>query len=300
MKKLSLLIILIMFCSFGFSQSYHKFIEKNKKWWIDYTCDGMGGCSNITNKGMLYYFEGDTIINSTSYKVLKSKVVWSSLITIGWTNKVGYYREDSINKKVYIYYFGRSGYKIPTREILLYDFNLKIGDSFNSMKGCPQTMNSLIVTKIDTIITTNANLRKFIFNDNSSYVESVGSINPATIITDTFTVCIGDYPVSTIQCVKTGDNIIYGNNCVNTALKKLTTMNIDILPTIMTDKLRIEMNSDTFADLNIYSVNGWKVVTKKLYSNNEEISVRGLTSGMYYYVLYDNNGIIKTGKLIKK
>lgn len=289
-----------MLCSFAISQSYHKFIEGNKKWWINYTCDNQGGCNKQFDKGLLYYFEGDTIINSISYSILKSKVVWSSLIPIGTTNNVGYYREDSVNQKVYIYYFGNSINKINNREVLLFDYNLKVGDSFNSINRCSDAMNSLTLTKIDTISTTNVNLRKFTFNDNSSYMESIGSINPGFVVTDTFSVCIADYQNPVIQCVKENNTVLYGNNCDNTSLKSQTMkFNVDISPTIMIDKLYVKTNCDSFANIIIYSINGCNIISKKLDSNNNEITVTELTKGMYYYVLSDNSGIIKTGKLIK-
>lgn len=53
------------------------------------------------------------------------------------------------------------------------------------------------------------------------------------------------------------------------------------------------------ASVSIYSILGQKVIDKKITSQNPNLSVESLKSGLYFYI-FDTNGLHKTGKIIKQ
>ena len=53
------------------------------------------------------------------------------------------------------------------------------------------------------------------------------------------------------------------------------------------------------ASVSIYSILGQKVIDKKITSQNPNLSVESLKSGLYFYI-FDTDGLHKTGKIIKQ
>lgn len=125
------------------------------EWWAS---------SNLSNKGTIAYtltIGGDTTIGTTTYKKLY------------YTQKGGYYKISQENFTRYVQpfgpdYIGRlrlSGKKVYittwASEILYYDFDLNIGDTFNNW----------VVTAIDSVeVQPGQYLKKFIFHFNSRYI----------------------------------------------------------------------------------------------------------------------------------
>lgn len=143
-----------------------KFPTKNARWcYNQYADDG----SNLGNF-CIGFEESDTLINDKIYSPLLSKL---------WTNSndtLGFFREES--NRVYI---------LPTdtskHEILLYDFNLGVGDTFRTMWSDRSDMNQEITLKLshvnllemeDGIVRKEYYLRNDITYDQIIWVEGVG------------------------------------------------------------------------------------------------------------------------------
>jgi hypothetical protein len=132
-------------------------------------------------------------------------------------------------------------------------------------------------------------------------MEGVGSINPGFVVTDTFTVCDGFNQNPIIQCVKVNDISLYGSNCDKVMMVEQTESKyVNVYPTIVTDKLTIEMTNDLDLYIIIYSISGIKVVNNRLDSHNNIIPLDRLNSGLYFYAINGQDGIIKTGRFIKE
>jgi hypothetical protein len=68
MKNKLLLFLFLSFCTAKcFSQAYHPLIEPNKYWQV-YTIDATALC--YADGGQEYFFNGDTIINGSTYNKL--------------------------------------------------------------------------------------------------------------------------------------------------------------------------------------------------------------------------------------
>ena len=159
MKKILLLLILLLWFSFGKSQQYAKMLDSTT--WSTMT----------TNFGITWYRwslpQGDTIINSLTYK------------------KYGNFnlREDTLQRKVYAIS------QFRTYEYLLYDFNLALGDSI-----CIYTVNDsdfATVTVKDSVLSYQGYRKRWIlqgvFNSlsyTSTIVEGVGSLEEPLIVAD--------------------------------------------------------------------------------------------------------------------
>ncbi len=126
-----------------------------------------------------YAYKGDTLINNVEYKIIKSTNlslydhVGGSYNCSGYQNFYDelYLRQDTILKKVF---------EIPVfqnTEILLYDFNLSVGDTLFGTNMINPNCNAFDVVKsIDTINVNNHSLRRWLFDCLEPVVEGIGSL----------------------------------------------------------------------------------------------------------------------------
>ena len=155
MKGNFFIAVLFFFSSTNsFAQIYHPFPESNASWSQNFFryMAVVGGHSGMERIGWKYSLEGDTIINSTNYTLVKYQrkfyyAIWDGVVTsaanisdTGFT--IGAIREDSSKKIWFIKFVSDTPYNpIPpdyyllpdslpaNSDILLYDFNLQLGDS---------------------------------------------------------------------------------------------------------------------------------------------------------------------------
>jgi hypothetical protein len=76
--------------------------------------------------------------------------------------------------------------------------------------------------------------------------------------------------------------------------------NLSVFPNPVVQDLTIQSEKENLKDLKIYNATGKLVLSKKIKSNNESISMRGMPPGIYYYSISKANGTIETGKFLKK
>ena len=159
----------------GHAQVYHKLIEQNKFW--DQACYTGGSVCNIdSGQAFRYYFQDDTLMsngityNKTFYfRMLPSMALYCPPFFVDQAPNAGYMllREDTIQKKVYIY-------RGNGQEDLIYDFNLNSGDTLNSLyagAGYLQTVDSTAIEPFP-----NGSLRKITYLTNGHYyIEGIGS-----------------------------------------------------------------------------------------------------------------------------
>jgi len=114
------------------AQSYTPFPEQNTSWhslvkWLHPQSGKGGECIKTWTR-----ITGDTVISGNSYSILEDSVVrygclngfLCTPILLGSTVRtLGYLRNDSINKKVFVRSVGSSF------DALVYDFNMQIGDT---------------------------------------------------------------------------------------------------------------------------------------------------------------------------
>lgn len=182
MKKLYFAIFLLILAGNSSAQTYFPLLDSANEW--SYTTQGIGvrlnpafqsaPCTYPVNSffnSFKQFTTSDTIIDSTSYKVVMSSLQMCTM---------GYIREDTAAGKVYFLD------NVSATEMLLYDFSMVVGDTIPIQFIAGGMYVSGIYT-LDSITTVNVfagSRRAFHLNCHSSpssftltWVESVGNLN---------------------------------------------------------------------------------------------------------------------------
>jgi len=178
MKKSILLFFTIALNFILIAQSYVPFPTTNA-YWQENRWDALGGafCEDIQVDIL-----GDTLISSTTYHILRESRVTKNFDAgcVDSTSRfnqriIGYFRNDIPNKKVWI--------RLPnaSEETLLYDFDLKVGDTLpNTLFHKAGLDSSLgIVVNVDTVNYGGIDRKRFLidgFNPIDIYlIEGIGN-----------------------------------------------------------------------------------------------------------------------------
>lgn len=320
MRKLLILLFTIGFSSFSFAQFnvYHHFPDSNAIWGETYSI-GSCGCgynSYIYN----YVLKGDTIVNGLTYrKVYKNDgyiiqdctclgpyaVLWE-----GDTYFYGAYREDTM-KHIYMC----CTYDLGSKDTLLYDFNLKVGDTLHQYNVSHYYSQPDRVFSIDSTLVGGVYRKRFnieVANDTllwsiPSIIEGIGSTHglfaPMTIPFEggTYLNCfsqngktIWPYPV-TDSCglYYLGVPALQQNKPV-----------ITIYPNPSKGLFTFDISSDNYQPIKaveVYNVWGEKVFTGTLRSTqgDNSINLSNQPNGVYFYrITGENENLIGEGKLV--
>ena len=166
MKKLPISILVFIFFQNAFSQSYHQLIRPNTFWEVLHI-DGSQLCQY--SGGNSYFFDGDTVIQGMEYKkVLSYKIIHLNpgpfcppyAIDPNIIVTSAFMREDTINKKVYVF-------DPFENDALLYDFSLSPGDTLKSFY--PGQGLDLVVDSIQNLILLDGSDRQVFYLNNNEY-----------------------------------------------------------------------------------------------------------------------------------
>jgi len=138
--KTCLLLFLLCLSTMGFGQLIHNSYKWNDLE-IDLTaCKGVNCLGGINYTTHSYHLGKDTIIDLKNYKVLTDTIYKN---TYHYADTIGFIREEINTKKVFFFP------KHEQKEILLYDFSLKLADEFILEKYWESAVFK--VTSIDSI-----------------------------------------------------------------------------------------------------------------------------------------------------
>jgi len=313
MKKL--LITLFLFIPFFvISQSYIPIpADSTSEWRVKKVYHFKGDICLYTDD-IKYYFVGDTTINSLTYsKLYKSgitfqeamgpNVICDSTIYHYTDVYVGAIRNDT--GKV----FYKSSYNDP--EILLYDFTLNIGDRLiRPWVG----VDTSIVVAIDTVTINNQQHRRFFINvgtTNANYLDSSRYITEG-IGASTGLVENQNWEGSNeLLCYAENHSPVYpvGCSCVlNVGVKEILherqKERVQIYPNPTKEIVTLKFNNTTHnsLEISIYDILGKRVKQFQFLNAKLEykVNLKGLRTGLYFYKIQDENGIIYSGKIIKE
>jgi hypothetical protein len=304
MKKL-LFAFLIILSTCAFSQTYQKFIDSNIYW--DVGIADMGYiCFPYGNNGPYRYsIDGDTLINTTSYKFFKGFNFINlntqpapncppfAVDTNSYKISSAIMREDTILKKVYKYDIASQ------QELLWYDFNAQQGDTLFYDSG-----TFFIVDTIYSIITLDGKIRKYFeYNNNMGgglggyYIEGLGgwggpfSIPLSYFEAGPWLMCISD----TNQNTKYSQNSCY-NFITGIDNKFMGISNISINPNPISNYFTIDSEVDVI-EINILDITG-KII-KSIIQKTKIYYVSDLPNGIYFIkVIGKQDTIIQ--KIIKQ
>lgn len=286
---------------------YHLLPDSNAIWSV----------SNIK-----FVVEGDTIINSKNYKKYYFQYETNNFIF----NKVNAryisaLREE--NKEIYIIP------KDSTNELLLYKFDINIGDTITHWSYSPFLSYSQyninqyksVVESVDSLQIDNIYRKRYKLNNNNSlpttyteyWIEGIGS-NVGLFFPGYYNHLFPDGPLHKLVCFSLNQTIIYnpnpGLNCFDLSwigIEKLNQepeIDLSTSPNPFHDYCLININgkfnSKNKYSIYLYSITG-KFVKKIKINGNEIIQFNRehLNNGIYYCILKDINDItIKSRKII--
>lgn len=153
------LIIIIILALSSFNVNAQTYLKENDEWTV-YYMDGTNISSNYSS-----FLLGDTVVNNHKCHKYYEKVT-------GDTNFQGLVR-DTLGKIFFGYIF------LDFEEILIYDFNAKVGDTLESYNNYYQYFNYVpVINKIDTIeLLDGESAKRFYVGGQDIWIEGVGSVH---------------------------------------------------------------------------------------------------------------------------
>jgi len=305
---LASLLLLISLLNKLSAQEYRPFPTKNCIWTEFFHPGGGVYKTNYHNYALK---DNDTIINGKQYHKL-----YHSFDTIFTEDKVcGGLREE--NKRVY-YYSIDSLISLNTplpigTEIILYDFNLQVGDTIWDDTYRLRRINGLVLAKTDSIL-LNTEYRKaytfsyiwsqqYLFNADR-WVEGIGCMRG--LLSD-----IGDIPTSDYSCwlicfIQEGEVLYHDNNfstCFNNNTNRVELLNgkskIKISPNPIGSSARVELDNSSYKKLVVTDQYG-RTMRKYNLEGTRSLNIdrEDLARGIYLLTIYDKAGSTQTLKVI--
>ncbi len=299
-------IILFSFIYFFSNAQYPiSFIDSSNQWLSTFDYDGgCGNCHNYCHDK--FFYKSDTVIEMNRYKQI-------------YSDKNGYQgsvRQDSSSIIWYRGKYAACGGNVngsaQTSDIILYNFNLKQGDSIINILDL-QTSHSkniikVVVQKVDTIIIFGQKRRALSvqgrsFNggigDNDVWVEGIGSLKnpfyPLIFYSFEWTYHLDCFTNDVIKSIRDGKNY----SCLSRIENVYFENNIQIFPNPVSNQVFISLNGNIAAGLKevrILNVTGALVKTiPSIKQNTYQIDVDGLVNGIYFvrFSFADGQGVKK-------
>jgi|GEM_PF-4375615 len=284
LQLLSFVAFLFFFSSLK-AQSYTPFPDSNATWQA-YTWDLSNSngppVSPPTTKD-IYTFGKDTIVNGLTYR---------KLYDVG--TFIGGLRQDIANKKVYylsIYHSAHTG-KDTLVDTLLYNFNLKVGDTLPQSYLYDSAKSGIItITSIDSQLVGSTYYRRF--NTNSTVLLNNGGIAYAllegigNIFGLFFNAPVGSESMA-ISCFNQnalysdfGGSYYCGSIPAGNMPPVQSLVNLQIFPNPATDVVTIQLNNSSGGNLELLDVQGSKVKQQSFSGSTTSVSLSGLNNGLY-------------------
>jgi hypothetical protein len=280
-------LFLFAFCAFMsfpvFAQKYVPFPKHGAVWLASHSDESSGSHHHLKQ-------EGDTIINGLTYTLLSNMYAITKRDQYGHFYEEyykGYHsamREDSF-KHVYFYDF------TDKRDTLLYDFNLKVGDTLPAYTNPSQYQ----VLKIDSVLIGSVYRKRFgiigFWHDSipiDAIIEGIGSTQGLTS-----TIIFPFEAISRLECFSLNGKSVYPDTSyktceiivsVNKEVKKDVKFTIFPNPTI--GQFTIQTQSIfSESDICVRDVLGRIVLQEKLQSPNQTFNIANQLKGLYFVEL---------------
>lgn len=294
MKKLLLLLFTIALNYCSFAQPYEKMLGNTRTSWFTTNCY-QGNCLND-----YYIAYGDTFLNNNTYRFLDYYHY----------NKNFLIREDTVTRKIYMKVWNSVEF---SKDYLLYDFALNIGDSmelFNPVSPLPTSAGYFVLDSITVFNGFTGPRRKFHLSkhDNSDqtlWVEGLGSlalINTSSSMPDLNGIgeLICAYKDGAQQYL--ADTLPLGS-CNYSDLPPLSTNEllnkneINIYPNPAKSFINIS-NNTKIASLSIYNIAGKVVYKQTVNQHSTFIDLNNLLPSLYLVKIVDRQKAITFKKLV--
>jgi hypothetical protein len=296
MKKFFFIICVMIIATGLQSQDYHKLIRTGT-YWDQYTVVLPEMCYTTITR--FSFADSDTILGGVAYR--KNICYHFQAVNPGPLcppfeiddvpfTSYSFLREDTINRKVYIYCQGC----FPVKDQLFYDFSLSVGDT---LKSVVQTLygEPLVLTSLDEVLLSNGETRKrFGFGnspENLNYIEGIGGAQGLDAA-----VVPGIESYGGFFCITQNGINLWGNICNNyfVGLQEKKSEAIELYPNPAHDKLTIHLDgTNPDAELIISNLEGKEIIRTKLNRADNTISLSQVAPGVYIYQ-------VTSGKVFRK
>jgi hypothetical protein len=324
MNKQLLTLVFVFFFSVAYAQQYIPFPTDNARWQYRLFDRDMGG---TIVADMQYFVNGeDTIIDNISYhKVMsrecgrgsfsKNSPVSPSYPTIqngvaAVPDAIAFGIRES-NKKVYLKLLSSP---ISRPEILLYDFNLQVGDSvslvsYNLVYSWASEMYKAVVSRIDSILIGGVYHKRY-FADSCLYghlgyscIEGIGSTGmgllPGLSSDDhAHYYCFVSNATSLSNDIPSLCNYIFPFGTPTSVTGEPQALPLSIHPNPFNDHVIVDGLEDE-SSVSVYSCYGQKIKELRQLKNVARIDLSYLSAGIYYLVISNKAGIQKKEKIVK-
>jgi hypothetical protein len=313
MKKRVYFFLLVLFTwqnnSSAQTSHYFPFPDSNAVWktnWYEYG----DGCLVEPCWYLQYQIVNDTILNGKQYQIISKAYIGfnescSCYNNIGVERNYLYMRNDTITRKVFYYNF-------PDSDGILYDFSLKPGDYLPNNSDISQTIDSIKVTTIDSILINNSYRKSFNLNvtftqggtDTVSIIEGIGSTGGLLEEIPPYYV-FQEEVGKILNCVQVDSQIIYNafnsSSCeVSTGIMKTPPkVNLKIFPNPveMGGNISIQGILENYS-LTISNVLG-QIVFSTPMNNSQSIALPGsIISGVYICRILTQDNLLMTKKIV--
>jgi hypothetical protein len=292
MKKLILAAIFII--SFGKISAQNEYFQNDPSWLCTHYADPWP-CTIIDTNN--FYVDGDTLINSTTYKKLKSRGRWiySTYFQQAPCPYSEYSWQDSLAGCIRS--SGIQMYWMPygdTAEYLLWDFNLTIGS--HTPVTYINSDTSHTVTYIDSIYTPTGYRKVFYLNGNNFefIIEGIGGnaglmYHPGILFEQ----------YAELLCYSQGDTAYFpsqGPECfliTDTDVSSPEIVSLEIFPNPATDFADVQLAGGTIDLIEVYNIRG-QVVKSHV---EPRISTAELAEGIYFVRVFADDAVL-TKKLL--
>ncbi|MBL4594447.1 MAG: T9SS type A sorting domain-containing protein [Flavobacteriales bacterium] len=313
MKKLYTLFIAVLITVSAFSQAYKPMLKENKTWEDILEYWNQLPLQNHSHKYSIYYINGDTMVNGTQYQKLYSHDTTTygagNTIIPGYPSQNNGYkliREDTTTRKIWLRY--QFSFDTISREVLLYDFSLNVGDtvqSFNVYAYNPSSIHTKAVIDSIGLTTLNNNevVRKFhltpLFTHQPTYfIESIGG---------EFSFLIPLEPVfeytSLLTCVKDSGIVLHNpgwhpcGSIVGINNNYIINSLFELYPNPNNGE-NILISGKDLNLIKIYNIHSQLIKTVVIENDKTELSLINQSKGIYLVKAQFSNGEIVTKKLI--
>lgn len=281
--KKYLMFSFFLICSNNFGQILDKSNSWNNLHIDEYTCKGTNCSGEKYYSTHSYFILEDTVtINGKKYNMLMDSV-YSLNPHVRW---IGYIREDSSQKKVYVINFD---YQLTlTKEILIYDFSLNKDSIFYLIKETSlglQILAEFKVSDTDSVIYYGEKRKRIIFENKVEWIEGIGSKNGFL-----YDILYPSDSIYTLLCFKHNNELKYKNDlgydCIyvkpNVSIKSKKIDEIDIYPyPSIKNTFRVRSNT-IIRKICVYNIFGRRII--QLFPNCSlyNLTLTDIPSGIYF------------------
>ncbi|MBW6490655.1 MAG: T9SS type A sorting domain-containing protein [Lentimicrobium sp.] len=291
MKKSIVIAVLLMITLIAKSQHL---VQENKTWNV---IESMNFGGSFTQS---FRISGDTTLGQSVYKILLATY---DTTLINWEFFGGIREFDN---QVFLYHASSE------TEAMLYDFNLEVGSTFNSINLVWDCPIELSVSSIETITLANgeeAQQINFGFNGfhEEQWIAGIGSLNGLVNIGTNQ--CITDV-WSDLSCCYLGDELIFQNPGINSCFvytlgtpQNVIHTNPIIYPNPFSDGFILEFNFLPLQNYHLQIINSMGQIVLNIENiSSGKIVVPGnrLSSGVHFYRLFNDKDMVASGTVFKE